>query len=168
MEFSCRTAGKANHPLVIQGTLDLVRIAVQNLQVVAMSPVRVTVTVEAAEHLCEVGGRVGGEVTYRCSRCLTEYHEDLQSEIRELFTDVALKADEDTHYVTDDLIVLDPYVEEAVQLAVEQFPVCMPGCRGLCPVCGTILNEGTCQCDTRAVDPRWAALQGLHSSDDSK
>ena len=40
-------------------------------------------------------------------------------------------------------------------------PLCRENCAGLCPVCGTNLNEGGCTCVTEGGDPRWSALSKL-------
>jgi uncharacterized protein len=37
--------------------------------------------------------------------------------------------------------------------------VCQAGCKGLCPGCGTNLNERECGCDRKVPDPRWAGLE---------
>lgn len=38
-------------------------------------------------------------------------------------------------------------------------PLCGEACKGLCPHCGQNLNEGSCQCETETIDPRWLALK---------
>jgi uncharacterized protein len=40
-------------------------------------------------------------------------------------------------------------------------PLCREDCQGLCPVCGTNLNNGTCTCKREWEDPRLAALKKL-------
>jgi len=59
------------------------------------------------------------------------------------------------------VIDLDPAVREQLLLALPGYPVCKEGCKGLCPVCGTNLNERDCGCDRRVPDPRWAGLEKL-------
>ncbi len=59
------------------------------------------------------------------------------------------------------VIELDPVVREQLLLALPSYPVCQDNCKGLCPVCGTNLNERDCGCDRRVPDPRWAALAKL-------
>ena len=39
--------------------------------------------------------------------------------------------------------------------------LCSEDCKGLCPVCGTNLNKGECNCDTAVCDPRFAILRNL-------
>ena len=43
--------------------------------------------------------------------------------------------------------------------------LCKSDCKGLCPVCGQNLNEGTCTCNTFVPDPRLAALESLLKND---
>lgn len=50
-------------------------------------------------------------------------------------------------------------LREELLLAVPLFPLCREECAGLCPRCGTDLNEGACGCPPREPDPRWAALR---------
>ncbi len=52
-------------------------------------------------------------------------------------------------------------VREEVILALNPYVVCDPGCRGLCPRCGTNLNERSCGCAEEERDPRWEALRAL-------
>ena len=50
---------------------------------------------------------------------------------------------------------------EVVLLDSPSTPLCRPDCAGLCPTCGTNLNEGSCDCAPPPADPRWAGLAGL-------
>ena len=65
-------------------------------------------------------------------------------------------AEEDVY--TGKVIDLDPILREQVLLALPGYPVCQDGCKGLCTVCGTNLNERECGCDRKVPDPRWAGL----------
>jgi uncharacterized protein len=67
------------------------------------------------------------------------------------------QADEETF--TGKKIDLDPVVREQLILALPPYPVCADGCKGLCPVCGTNLNERECGCERKVPDPRWAGLE---------
>ncbi|MCD6541422.1 DUF177 domain-containing protein, partial [Candidatus Bipolaricaulota bacterium] len=63
---------------------------------------------------------------------------------------------------------LRPYIENGVRLAIERKPLCKPDCKGICPHCGANLNvEGHklgCQALEKEVDPRWAKLKELLTS----
>ena len=43
--------------------------------------------------------------------------------------------------------------------------LCREDCKGLCPKCGQDLNVERCSCDTREIDPRWAALSSYFEED---
>ncbi|HZZ86060.1 MAG TPA: DUF177 domain-containing protein [Anaeromyxobacteraceae bacterium] len=65
--------------------------------------------------------------------------------------------DEETY--AGKVIDLDPLVREQLLLALPGYPVCREDCKGLCPKCGTNLNERDCGCDRHVPDPRWAGLE---------
>ena len=52
-------------------------------------------------------------------------------------------------------------MREQFYLALPMKPLCGDDCKGLCPVCGTNLNRGTCDCKRDWEDPRLAALKTL-------
>ena len=66
-------------------------------------------------------------------------------------------ADEETYQGKS--IDLDPVLREQILLALPGYPICRDGCKGLCAVCGTNLNEKECGCDRHVPDPRWAGLK---------
>jgi uncharacterized protein len=66
-------------------------------------------------------------------------------------------ADEETYSGKE--LDLSPVVREALILALPPYPVCQEGCKGLCAVCGTNLNERECGCERKVADPRWAGLE---------
>jgi uncharacterized protein len=63
----------------------------------------------------------------------------------------------DEHHVLD----LTEVVRQAIFLAIPMSALCRSDCAGLCSICGQNLNEGQCQCEVEAVDPRLAALKEL-------
>ena len=60
-----------------------------------------------------------------------------------------------------DEIDLGHLMREQFYLALPMKPLCGDDCRGLCPVCGTNLNRGRCQCKREWEDPRLAVLKTL-------
>lgn len=51
-------------------------------------------------------------------------------------------------------------IRESIILALPGFPVCDPGCRGLCPKCGINRNRAACTC-REEPETQWTALNGL-------
>jgi uncharacterized protein len=117
-----------------------------------------------------VQGRLEGEVTLSCSRCLEPVTVPLRVEVEEIFTptidvltgrlvhseeeDRALWIDE--HHILD----LREVLRQDAMLSLPLHVLCREECRGLCPTCGQDLNQGTCNCAPEP-DVRWAALLGL-------
>jgi uncharacterized protein len=52
-------------------------------------------------------------------------------------------------------------MREQFYLALPMKPLCSEGCKGLCAMCGTNLNKGSCDCKREWEDPRLAALKEL-------
>ena len=66
-----------------------------------------------------------------------------------------------TAFYSNDEIDLGQLMREQFLLALPMKPLCRDDCLGLCPVCGTNLNRGTCTCTRGWDDPRLAALKSL-------
>ena len=66
-----------------------------------------------------------------------------------------------TAFYRDQTLDLAEMVREQFYLALPMRPLCREECKGLCPQCGTNLNQGTCACDVRWEDPRLAGLRTL-------
>ena len=64
-----------------------------------------------------------------------------------------------------ELELLDAIREEMV-LSQPLLALCRTDCKGLCPQCGTNLNESSCQCSTEEDDPRWDTLRALKKERD--
>lgn len=115
----------------------------------------------------EVNGRITGEVTLSCYRCLEEFEFPLSLDVREhalWLSEHEMDEDDEqaTEYmVTDGVLDLEPVIRDAVCLAFPARRVCDEGCRGICELCGASLNTDPCGCDTARVDARLKPLEEL-------
>ena len=116
--------------------------------------------------------RITGDVTVdllaTSSRCLAEVVGTARIDVDEVYqdpSDVSV-VDGDAFPIEGDQIDLVPAVREAVLLELPDDVLCRDDCAGICPVCGTDRNQGTCDCDTTVRDERWAALADLELDDD--
>jgi uncharacterized protein len=118
-----------------------------------------------------LNGRVSTVLRLTCGRCLEGFRYPVDSTFDLLYLpqkenagegDIEVQ-DQDfaTAFYQDDTIDLGQLLKEQFYLALPMKPLCTSGCRGLCPVCGTNLNESTCGCDTKWQDPRLAGLQSI-------
>ena len=94
-----------------------------------------------------------------CRRCLIPITGLSEVDFRELYSEHPVP--DETYPIVHDQVDLELVAREAILLDLPLAPVCRPDCAGLCPTCGTDLNEGTCNCVPAVSDPRWAALDGL-------
>jgi len=112
-------------------------------------------------------GRISGELTLPCRRCLAEAREDVNDETHLIFAE---SGDEDTD--DPDVYRLDPRateldlrpaIREQWLLAAPTFALCREDCKGLCPRCGADLNAEPCDCSS-VTDSRWDSLRKLGRS----
>jgi uncharacterized protein len=118
-------------------------------------------------------GRVQTTLQLPCGRCLEPYTApvdqsfDLRYHPRTLNTGEGEKELEDddltTAFYENDEIDLGHLMHEQFVLSLPMKPLCGDDCKGLCPVCGTNLNRGTCDCKPVWEDPRLAALRELRT-----
>jgi uncharacterized protein len=112
----------------------------------------------------------GVTATWRgeCRRCLKPVTGRLDCEVREMYRlrrpHEGPTEDEETYELDPDHLDLEPLVRDALLLELPLAPLCRESCLGLCPTCGSDLNEGPCDCPSPVVDPRWAALNVLRDA----
>jgi uncharacterized protein len=116
-------------------------------------------------------GRVRTTLELTCGRCLERFTLALDEPFDVLYLphhentgDGEVEVEDDdlsTAYYRDEVIDLGQLVREQFCLALPMKPLCAEGCQGLCSVCGTNLNVGTCSCARQVADPRWDALRSL-------
>lgn len=118
-----------------------------------------------------VDGDARSAIAETCSRCLRAIEVEVAVEFREevlpsidLASGVPLdvRTEPDAvrlteHHEAD----LEPFVRDAILLAVPIAPLCRPDCPGLCPICGEELSSGPHRHDDEPIDPRLEALRAF-------
>ena len=56
---------------------------------------------------------------------------------------------------------VDQLVCNELLLSLPMKVLCREDCKGICNRCGANLNIETCDCDTRALDPRMSVIQDI-------
>jgi uncharacterized protein len=111
-----------------------------------------------------VRGRLWATVERECRRCLTGVRQTVDDTVDMLFAPIGEDEEELGGEVYplpargQELDVTDA-VREQFLLRAPQYALCDEACRGLCPQCGTNLNEGTCDCVSEAAPSPWDALK---------
>jgi uncharacterized protein len=134
-------------------------------------PLQARLEAQPAGHDVLVRGTLQGEARRECRRCLTEVSTPIREEVALLFRAGVSEADAeaDEVYVLPEKgneLDLTHAIREHLVLAVPEFVNCRETCKGLCPTCGTNLNESTCSCEPERIDHRWAALLKLGKDKD--
>lgn len=134
-----------------------------------ISPVEAEVTVVNVGDRFLVHGSAKAEMKMTCCRCLSEFPQTVNVELSEQYLFVSKGEPEEDDEEEDEedryLPVLAADQIDVSRLLVEAFfsqlplkMLCREDCLGLCDQCGANLNEGPCQCQPQAVDPRFAIL----------
>ena len=114
-------------------------------------------------------GRVEGQATVLCRRCLTTTTVDVAEDVHLLFSDARDDDvdDPDVYPLAPGSVEIDlrPSIREQWLLGAPTYALCREACKGLCPRCGADLNLGACRCASE-TDSRWSALRQLRSDAD--
>ena len=118
-------------------------------------------------------GRLTAGLELQCARCVEPVRQEITREFELLYRPLGADAGRDELSVTDaeaeigyyqgDGILLEDVLREQVLLALPLKVTCRDDCKGLCPHCGTNLNEAQCSCTVVVEDPRWTALREIRS-----
>ncbi|HBQ63585.1 MAG TPA: DUF177 domain-containing protein [Clostridiales bacterium] len=119
-------------------------------EVILDRPVRFQGRIGNAGGILKLDGILETEYAVRCARCLEDLRIPLKAEVHESFayagnTDGGGPED-GAYYRRGDAVELDKPLLDNIFLSFPQVWHCSPACRGLCPVCGTNLNQGMCRC----------------------
>jgi len=116
-------------------------------------------------------GKLDTSLEVACARCLEPVVQDVARDFDLLYRPLGTDAGHEELSVTDaeaeigyyqgEGLLLEDVLREQVLLAVPLKTVCRENCKGLCPHCGTNLNDSRCACAEQVEDPRWAALKDI-------
>lgn len=136
-----------------------------------LKPVDIDLTVVREYGHILVKGTVATRVGLSCSRCLVDFKTDIQSGFTIYFTQAAGEqvedevelGEEDLLSVTYDgeEIDLSNEIAEQVLLELPYKPLCSENCKGLCPECGTDLNNSKCDCSSSTSTLAFSSLKGF-------
>ncbi len=109
----------------------------------------------------KVKGKVRSEVTTKCVKCLEKFENSINSKFDiVLFPMDIIDADntalnpEDLEYIfyEGDKIDINKILQEQINFFIPMNPVCGDSCKGICPNCGTNLNNESCKCENTIND----------------
>jgi uncharacterized protein len=142
---------------------------------VFLRPLTIDLRIRRIGHMFEADGRFQTRVRLSCSRCLADYETLLAADFNLSFSREQPETADPSRHAEVELgaeeiglilfhgeeIDLREAVQEEVLMAVPMKTLCRPDCNGLCPQCGTDLNQGDCSCQRKIINPTFAVLKGL-------
>ncbi len=173
IQFQFRTMKAKGTPLLtFDHNLTLDSVWSGREDVVKGSDVHCLLDAQFFAEMVTVKGKLVAKPTLRCARCLSTFEQTMNMDMLEMFfepsEEMLFEEDANIHAVHDDLVVLEPYIEENVSMAIPFAPLCHKQCKGLCPECGINRNEQTCNCTTEKLNPKFAALAKLLQPDSNQ
>ena len=132
------------------------------------SPIDIDLRLESVSEGVLATGVVSADLVGECARCLGEVSDHRDFDLQDLYYYPGRPAEEDSLFIVDDHIDLEPPMRDAIVLELPFVPLCRDDCQGLCPQCGFALNDDPSHRHEPQVDPRWAALQGLTDQTDRR
>ena len=99
-----------------------------------------------------IKGKVFCEKKFVCDRCLAD---SIGKQVHKFEEELEILPEEEDSIDISDLIL------DTIAAGQSLKNLCKDDCRGLCPVCGSNLNEGDCGCDREEIDSRLAALKNF-------
>ncbi len=121
-----------------------------------------------------VEGHISVTIEAECARCLEtgqcSFDQDFDLRYRpasmeQESSEVELEEGQtEIGYYDGDGVELAEVVREQLLLWLPMHWTCGEDCRGICPVCGTNLNQRECGCQEQTGDNRWAALKSVWPS----
>lgn len=112
-----------------------------------------------------IDANFSGEIIFRCSRCLTEYKENISGDIQFDILDTEEENNGDD-YLNGDNLDLSGIMEEAITFSLPMKTLCSEDCKGLCANCGKDLNKVECNCNVEKIDPRLEKLKFFFSKNE--
>lgn len=105
--------------------------------------------------------RFEAELSGPCMRCLEPAAPRFAVDVREV-SQPGEGEELESPYVKDGILDLEGWARDALALTLPATLLCRQECAGLCPVCGTDLNQaGPEHHHEQSPDPRWAKLSEL-------
>jgi len=112
-----------------------------------------------------VQGKLAIGLSLQCSRCLDHFERDISVRVEELYAHPKPIGGSEFYIGQDGNLDLAPLLRAETLIQVAQKVLCSPDCKGLCPQCGTNLNQEQCDCEIDDIDPRLAKLRELLDTD---
>ena len=139
------------------------------------APIGTILRAQRIGDMVEIDGDIETSVHLPCSRCLQSFQISLKSRFAVTYMRRAADGIEDSEhqevelsaedtgivYFQGEKINLKDTIQEQVVLEFPIRALCKQDCKGLCPKCGSDLNQNLCDCDHSSSPGRFDVLKYL-------
>jgi uncharacterized protein len=127
-----------------------------------------------------IRGELSTKAELDCSRCMGSVEIPVQLKLDDEFEIVDLQATlageeeeeeallEEEPLLENGVFDLSEFIRQSILVSLPIKPLCDEACKGLCPTCGTNLNEGPCDCPVTIEASPFAALKELIQEEDQE
>lgn len=150
---------------------ETIQVALDEESVRLLEPCRIFGELKKGIVQVDVAGKIIAKIEMECSRCLSPVESMLEIPFKVSYIteeNYTNEKDSELHGEELEISIYDGEKIDVSDLAREQILLnlpaqifCSENCKGLCPKCGANLNQKTCDCETKEIDPRWANLKNL-------
>lgn len=134
-------------------------------------PLKVKMKIYRAINKYVVEGFFEGTFDLSCDRCLKSYPKGIKDDFRVILalpspdmkeSEIELLEDDmEVSFIKGEEIDTGEILREQIYLSLPTKSLCRNDCLGLCPVCGSDLNEKICQCSKGPGHPEFTKLKNL-------
>ena len=120
------------------------------------APLHLQAVAELVNSDIRISGHLDTQIHTECDRCIAQMELAISQDFDLFYRPVSAISHEgesrvsggelDVGFYPGEGVELEEVIREQVFLALPMKKVCRPGCRGLCPVCGSNLNVAACEC----------------------
>lgn len=112
-----------------------------------LSKVQVDLVVVFEKPNINISGDIICYIDGFCDRCLASVCRPIKLRFDQIFYK-DISDEEDSYIYTDSKLDITKAISDEIVLSLPCSWLCNEDCKGLCPKCGTDLNERQCDCDT--------------------
>ena len=109
-------------------------------------------------------GSLKADYTAVCYRCRRKTERHMKLGIKEDFINASENPDDEAYTYEGKYIDLSRVLKDNIILNLPMKQVCKPECKGLCPKCGTDLNEKECDCREDYINPHMEVLKNFFNN----
>jgi len=156
-------------------TFPIIAEMIKNRECEFLEPLKIDVKAFKIRELYEVEGNFKTKIRMGCSRCLKKFDTALMSDFQLTYTkevpglmdilnaeEIELRLEEiGLLYFRGEEINLQQGIQEQVVMAFPLQSLCAEDCKGLCPKCGSDLNQKDCGCKREPSANKFAVLKNL-------